>query len=458
MRLRKQIIFLAMALLLLMALTSCGDKATEPKTEKVTIPTITPNGGTYSSVTIVTISCPTEGSQIRYTTDGSEPTLSSLVYISPINITQTTTIKAKAFKDGWNPSATATATFNITVAGVVATPTFNPPAGEYSVPQSISLYCTTPGVAVYYTTDNSEPTQSSTQFTSPILVSTTTTIKAKAFKDGWNPSATASATYTINVVAPEGMVYVQGGTFTMGTNQLSLYEQPIHSVTVSSIFMAKYETTQNEWKEIMEGNPNGIATWPSYNNEIANIPVERVTWYQTFVFLNRKSIQENLTPCYSKNGVTDPDQWGTDLGTEFTCNWQANGYRLPTEAEWEFAARGGVEFTQYLPYAGSIYPDGVAWYNNNSDGKTHAVGQKTPNELGLYDMSGNVDEWCWDWFALYQSGDQMNPIGPSTGTNRITRGGAFYWGENQAQIRKRNNSAPGTPMKYIGFRYVRNAN
>ncbi|HQB41190.1 MAG: SUMF1/EgtB/PvdO family nonheme iron enzyme [Candidatus Cloacimonadales bacterium] len=460
MRLVKVLSIIVMAMLLLMVLTGCDDKTTEPKTERIAKPTFTPNGGTFSSAQTVTIQCETEGVIIRYTINGEDPTEQSTIYTSPISIAQTTTIKAKAFKEGLesSPVATATFTINITITDTVETPGFTPAEGNYSVPQNISLTCATYGAAVYYTTDNSEPTQSSTQYARPILVSTTTTIKAKAFKEGWNPSSTASATYVIEVVPPAGMIFVQGGTFTMGTNQLSLYEQPIHNVTVSSFFIGKYQVTTEEWRDLMTDNPNGLATWPSYNNTTTNAPVERVTWAQALLFLNRKSVQEGLTPVYAKNGVTDTNQWGTDLVTDavYTCDWSANGYRLPTEAEWEFAARGGVEFTQYLPYAGSIYPDGVAWYNNNSDGTSHTVGLKTPNELGIYDMSGNVDEWCWDWFGFYPQGDQLNPKGPDTGYARVTRGGAFYWGENQAQVRKRNNNDPTTPMKYIGIRFVRN--
>jgi hypothetical protein len=171
--------------------------------EKVATPTFSPAAGTYTSAQSETISCATSGATIRYTTDGSEPTSSSTLYsgaIGPISVS--TTLKAKAFKSGWTDSDTATAT--ITISDKVATPTLNPIGGTYSSPQNVALSCTTSGATIRYTTDGTEPTSTSTAYTTPIPVNSgTVTIKAKAFKSGMTDSDTATATYTIT---PPGTV------------------------------------------------------------------------------------------------------------------------------------------------------------------------------------------------------------------------------------------------------------
>jgi hypothetical protein len=165
---------------------------------QVATPTFSPPGGTYSSPQSVSISCATAGATIRYTTNGSEPTVSSPQYTGPINVSTTTTLKAKAYKSGWTPSSTSNATYTISITQTVATPTFNPPGGNYTSAQIVSISCTTSGATIRYTTNGSEPTESSAQYTGPVNVSATTTLKAKGYKSGWTPSATASATYTIS--------------------------------------------------------------------------------------------------------------------------------------------------------------------------------------------------------------------------------------------------------------------
>ncbi|MDD3051414.1 MAG: chitobiase/beta-hexosaminidase C-terminal domain-containing protein, partial [Candidatus Cloacimonetes bacterium] len=164
--------------------------------QTVATPTFNPSGGTYTGSQSVTISCATAGATIRYSTDGSEPTSSSPVYSSPVNISSTTTLKAKGFKDGWNASSTATAAYNIT--GTVATPTFNPVAGTYTTAQSVTISCATSGATIRYTTNGSDPTTNSPAYSSPVNISSTTTLKAKGFKEGWNTSSTATANYTIS--------------------------------------------------------------------------------------------------------------------------------------------------------------------------------------------------------------------------------------------------------------------
>ena len=165
------------------------------------------------------------------------------------------------------------------------------------------------------------------------------------------------------------MIFVEGGTFQMGSNNGDSDEKPVHRVTVSDFYIGKYEVTQKEWYEVMGNNPSRFKG--------RNLPVEEVSWYDAVEFCNKKSKAEGLTPCYT----------GSRKNTK--CNFSANGYRLPTEAEWAYAARGGIKSKGYK-YSGSNTIGDVAWYISNSGSKTHTVGTKKANELGIYDMTGNV--------------------------------------------------------------------
>jgi formylglycine-generating enzyme len=244
---------------------------------------------------------------------------------------------------------------------------------------------------------------------------------------------------------PENFVLVTGGTFNNGTSD----------VTVSSFYIDKYELTQAEYQAVMGSNPaSGYGVGSNY-------PVYYVSWFNAIEYCNRRSIQEGLTPCYSystygTNPDTWPGGWNTDYNnhTNVSCNWSANGYRLPTEAEWQFAARGGTQTHNYT-YSGSNDINAVAWYGSNSGSTTHTVGTKAANELGIFDMSGNVWEWNWDIYGSYQSGSQNNPTGAISGSYRVLRGGSWNYNAFYCAVSYRRNLNATSSGYGVGFRCVR---
>ncbi|MBR4492985.1 MAG: formylglycine-generating enzyme family protein [Bacteroidales bacterium] len=213
------------------------------------------------------------------------------------------------------------------------------------------------------------------------------------------------------------MIYVKGATFQMGaTFEQGSYaesdEKPVHSVTLSDYYMGETEVTQALWKAVMGSNPSYFKG--------NNLPVENVS-YDVIV-------SEFLPKLNRLTGKT---------------------FRLPTEAEWEYAARGGSRSGEF---SGSNKIDAVAWYDGNSGGKTHAVGTKQPNELGLYDMNGNVLEWCSDWYSEYSDVMQTNPKGPTSGSDRVVRGGSWYDCAEHCRVSYRDYGDPRNRGRDNGLR------
>ncbi len=236
---------------------------------------------------------------------------------------------------------------------------------------------------------------------------------------------------------PEGFVFVEGGTFQMGSANGDSDEKPVHGVTLSDFYIGKYEVTQAEWKEVMGSNSS------YFKGDM--IPVEKVSWYDAVEFCNKKSIKDGLELVYS----------GT--GNNIKCDFSKNGYRLPTEAEWEYAARGGRKSRGYT-YSGSNNIGEVAEYEGNNDKSTKAVGGKKPNDLGIYDMSGNVWEWCWDWYGSYSSSTQTDPMGLNSGSIRVNRGGSWGSCATGCRVADRDYGNPTVSYYFIGFRLARRAN
>ena len=213
------------------------------------------------------------------------------------------------------------------------------------------------------------------------------------------------------------MVYVEGGTFTMGATSEQKKpdddEKPTHRVSLSSFYIGKYEVTQALWKAVMGSNPSHF--------EGDNLPVENVSWNDCQTFLRKLNAMTGKT------------------------------FRLPTEAEWEFSARGG-NWSRGYQYSGSNVLSDVAWYYDNSGSKTHNVGTKAPNELGIYDMSGNVWEWCQDWKGSYIGSAQTNPKGPSSGSYRVDRGGSWFNFAWSCRVACRYCHTPDYRYFDLGFR------
>lgn len=226
------------------------------------------------------------------------------------------------------------------------------------------------------------------------------------------------------------MVYVEGGTFLMGATEeqgqdVSDVELPVHEVTLNDFYIGKYEITQAQWTAVMGTTLSEIIEeygYTPYGIGDGHAMYD-ITWVESYIFCERLS---------ERTGKT---------------------YRLPTEAEWEYAARGG-QHADGTMYAGSNDIDEVAWYQKNSDTVVHPVGQKKPNGLGLYDMSGNVWEWCMDWYTAYPSEAQVNPRGPLQGKNRVIRGGYWNGVANSGRVSSRGSYEPGYRNFSRGFRVV----
>ena len=263
------------------------------------------------------------------------------------------------------------------------------------------------------------------------------------------------------------MVLIPSGTFQMGSNKGVDANKPVHEVTITkSFYIGKYEITQAEYEKYCSYGENK----PSSRDGIGeNHPAYYVSWYAALVYCNKRSIAEGLTPCYSILNSTVPDEWGpVPTSSDSTwdvveCDWNANGYRLPTEAEWEYAARAGDNTVDSLIWSGTSdeneYNDYV-WHGDNSLNTTNEVGRKKANNFDLYDMCGNVQELCWNWYtSTYDTTLEggMDPLGANLGTKRVIRGGSWGTFIAQCAVSTRSSVSPYNCRSNIGFRVVRSA-
>jgi formylglycine-generating enzyme required for sulfatase activity len=275
----------------------------------------------------------------------------------------------------------------------------------------------------------------------------------------------------------ERFVLVEAGAFQMGSDDGENDEKPIHHVTIGQPFhMCQYEVRVADFRRFVDDTGyvttaerlGAVWIWTGsafvrkpdanwrqphfpFSDQDDYHPVVCVSWYDAVEYCNWLSRKEGLVPCYSVDDSIN------EVSPFVSCDFSANGYRLPTEAEWEYAARGGNKSRGYI-YAGSNSIDDVAWYHGNSEAQTHPVGQKKPNELGLYDMSGNASEWCWDWFGIYSTSPLTDPRGPSGDSQRMIRGGSWLLEADFQRVAYRGAHFPPAATVFdFGFRLVRTA-
>nr|MBP3281138.1 SUMF1/EgtB/PvdO family nonheme iron enzyme [Treponema sp.] len=237
------------------------------------------------------------------------------------------------------------------------------------------------------------------------------------------------------------------------------------SLTIPDLIVCDHEVTRGEFKEVMGEDPSIASAYDKDGNKLTgdnvlNNPVNYVNWYAAIAYCNKLSIKEGLDCAYTVSGITDWENLAyssiptssNDTWNAATCDFEANGYRLPTEAEWEWLARGGENYT----YAGSNTVGDVAWYTSNTnDTGSRDVKTKAANGYGLYDMSGNVREWCWDWYGSISS--STDATGSASGSGRVRRGGSWGSDAYYCAVSRRNYGSPDYRDDYLGFRVVRNA-
>ncbi|MBR0031129.1 MAG: SUMF1/EgtB/PvdO family nonheme iron enzyme [Treponema sp.] len=249
------------------------------------------------------------------------------------------------------------------------------------------------------------------------------------------------------------MVPIPRGSFTMGSMNATPNQKPAHKVNVLGFIMGATEVTQELYEYVMETNPS--------LHKGKKKPVQNVSWFDAIYFCNKLSVIAGLTPCYAVDGVSDVEKWGYKPGSVepidgfVSCNFRADGFRLPTEAEWEYVASGCGK-DDFL-YSGSADLSEVAWYGNGKSFQAMSVATKKPNSAGIYDMSGNVAEWVWDWFSKYKANEQTNTKGADTGVARIYRGGAYLSLSGACVITHRISKAPQKKDLFLGFRIVQSS-
>ena len=471
----RQLIYLSVILLLLLA--AC-ERNTKP--EVIAAPLISPQGGEYTPEQLISITCSSPGAVIHFTMDADDPEHNSPLYTSALRladilpqISNRITIKARAFKQdlGWSP--TTTASFRVNYPNTVERPVITPDAVAQELGAEVLMAVSDPDAQIRYTLDGSLPTYRSNLYTGPVHISRGgyQTVMAAAFKAGWNPSLDAWREYFIPLPGPP-LLLVQGGSFVHGPANVSL----------NSFYISPHELIQSHYYAIMNAGMPYIpieisAPSPGHKAPTQDArleyPAYYLSWFDAIEYCNRRSILENLEPCYSYTdpqiGFTAypetiyphywPQGWNQDPANQnkISCAWDANGYRLPTEAEWTFAARGG-NLSVGNNYSGHRWVDPCAWFNLNAGHSTQPIGLKLRNELDLYDMSGNLSEWCWDLLGSLPEGSLSNPTGPSTGYLRVLKGGSWYSDSLACMVVSRAAISPATTnAASVGMRVVRSA-
>ncbi len=280
-------------------------------------------------------------------------------------------------------------------------------------------------------------------------------VRAQDNDEQYSEAVEWNFTYSMGTVIVGEMVLVEGGTFMMGDTWGDGYsnELPVHQVTLTyDFYMGKYEVTFNEYDAFCDAT--GRSKPGDYGWGRGIRPVIYVSWWDAIAYCNWLSQKEGIPVAYRLRGESSEGQMLDANGNVTTDITKVLGYRLPTEAEWEYAARGGKYNSPYK-YSGSDNVGDVAWYWSNSGSKTHEVGTKAPNDLGIHDMSGNVWEWCSDWWCLYTETPKTNPYNSATGSDRVVRGGSWNSNATFTRVADRSSSSPTYANFHLGFRICR---
>lgn len=288
-------------------------------------------------------------------------------------------------------------------------------------------------------------------------------------------TATTRGFFRIGVITSGELALIPAGSFQMGDQSSPLVgiidELPVHSVQVSDFYIGKYEVTKELWDSVQAwALGNGYTDLPAGGGKAANHPVHSIDWYAMVKWCNARSEKEGLTPCYTVSGAT----YKVGNNNTVVCNWNANGYRLPSEAEWEKAARGGLNAKNFplgdtITHAQANYDSSSLYSYDVSPTRgyhpTYAVGgfpysspvgSFAPNGYGLYDMTGNMLEWCWDFYGSgYTADAQTDPRGSATGTERVFRGGGWIYTADDCRVSARIPLIPVSSSNYFGFRVAR---